>query len=136
MTKDFVSSQTALKRLHLEHLGLSNELVKDLLATLIQSDAACQTVEELYLQGSELGREVSESLLELINTASGLRILDIRGKGRDPLNFGIQVVSPSEFIGPRREEDGAELHPSVQGSIEVVDAEEEGVVLHQAAFLR
>ena len=130
LTKDFIARQTALKRLHLEHLGLSNEHVRDLLAALMQSEAAWKTIEELYLQGSELDKEVSDCLLEFINSASSLKILDIRGRGRDTLNFGIQIVYPSEFIGPRRQEDGAELYPSVQGLIEVFDVEEEGATLH------
>ena len=130
LTKDFIASQTALKRLHLEHLGLSNEHVRDLLAALVKSEAAWKTIEELYLRGSELDKEVGDCLLEFINTASSLKILDIRGRGRDPLNFGIQIEYPSEFIGPRRQEDGAELYPSVQGLIEVFDVEEEGVTLH------
>ena len=39
-------------------------------------------------------------------------------------------------MGPRRQEDGEELYPSTQGSIEVVDLENEGSILHQAPFTR
>ena len=42
-----------------------------------------------------MDREVSDSLLEFINTASSLKILDIGSKGSDLLNFEIQIVYPS-----------------------------------------
>ena len=41
-----------------------------------------------------MDREVSDSLLEFINTASSLKILDIGSKGRDMLNFEIRIVYP------------------------------------------
>ena len=83
-----------------------------------------------------MDREVSDSLLEFINTASSLKILDIGSKGSDLLNFEIQIVYPSKFVGPRRQEDTDEVCPPIRGSIEVVDLDEEGVVLHEAPFDR
>ena len=84
-----ISRQTALKRLHLEHLDMSNAHVRVLLTALMQSETAYTTIEELYLQGSKIDKEVSDGLLEFINSATSLKILDIRGKGKDPLNFQI-----------------------------------------------
>ena len=83
-----------------------------------------------------MDREVSDVLLEFINTASSLKILDIRSFGSNPLNFEIQIVYPSEFVGSGRQEDTDEVCPPIRGSIEVVDLDEEGVVLHEAPFVR
>ena len=52
-----------------------------------------------------MDREVSDVLLEFINTASSLKVLDIRSFGSNPLNFEIQIVYPSEFVGSDRQED-------------------------------
>ena len=84
-----ISRQTALKRLHLEHMGMSSAHVRVLLTALMQSETAYTTIEELYLQGSRIDKEVNDGLLEFINSATSLKILDIRGKGKDPLNFQI-----------------------------------------------
>ena len=83
-----------------------------------------------------MDREVSDILLEFINTASSLKILDIRSFGSNPLNFEIQIVYPSEFVGSDRQEDTDELNPPISGSIKVVDLDEEGLVLHEVPFAR
>ena len=83
-----------------------------------------------------MDREVSEILLEFINTASNLKILDIRSFGSNALNFEIQIVYPSEFEGSGRQEDIDELNPPISGSIKVVDTDEEDLVLHEVPFAR
>ena len=65
-----------------------------------------------------MDREICDILLEFINTAPSLKILDIRSFGSDPLNFEIQIVYPDE------------ANPPTRGLIKVVDPAEEGLVLH------
>ena len=68
---------------------MSNAHVRVLMTALMQSGTAISTIEELYLQGSTIDKEVSDCLLEFINSATSLKFLDIRGKGKAPLNFKI-----------------------------------------------
>ena len=68
---------------------MSNTHVKELMIALIQSEATCKTLKELYLTGSDIDKEIGSCLVQFINKAPSLQILDIGGKGRDLLNFEI-----------------------------------------------
>ena len=75
--------------------------------------------------------------MEFINSAPNLKILDISGRGRDRLNFEIQIEYPADFMGERREEeDGNVPRPPAQCRIKIVDLDEKDSVLHEANITR